>query len=35
MELRRPRDERAGSTLYGERFDEEGIEHLGMETRLA
>jgi predicted GNAT family N-acyltransferase len=27
--------ERAGYTPYGERFDEEGIEHLGMEKRLA
>ena len=26
--------ERAGYTPYGERFDEEGIEHLGMEKRL-
>ena len=35
MEIRRPRDERAGSTPYGARFDEEGIERLGMEKRLA
>jgi len=27
--------ERAGYTPYGERFDEEGIEHLGMEKHLA
>ena len=26
--------ERAGFTPYGERFEEEGIEHLGMEKRL-
>jgi predicted GNAT family N-acyltransferase len=26
--------ERAGCTPYGERFDEEGIEHLGMEKHL-
>ena len=26
--------ERAGYTPYGERFDEEGIEHLGMEKHL-
>jgi len=26
--------ERAGYTPYGERFDEEGIEHIGMEKRL-
>jgi predicted GNAT family N-acyltransferase len=26
--------ERAGYTPYGERFDEEGIEHLGMEKEL-
>ena len=26
--------ERAGYTRYGERFDEEGIEHLGMEKHL-
>jgi ElaA protein len=26
--------ERAGYTPYGERFDEEGIEHLGMEKQL-
>jgi predicted GNAT family N-acyltransferase len=26
---------RAGYTPYGERFDEEGIEHLGMEKHLA
>jgi predicted GNAT family N-acyltransferase len=26
--------ERAGYTSYGERFDEEGIEHLGMEKHL-
>jgi predicted GNAT family N-acyltransferase len=26
--------ERAGFTPYGERFDEEGIEHLGMEKHL-
>jgi predicted GNAT family N-acyltransferase len=30
-----PLYERAGFTPYGERFDEEGIEHLGMEKRLA
>ncbi len=30
-----PRYERAGSTPSGERFDEEGIEHLGMEKHLA
>ena len=35
MEIRRPRDERAGSTPDGDRFDGEGIERLGMETRLA
>jgi ElaA protein len=27
--------ERHGYTPYGERFDEEGIEHLGMEKRLS
>ena len=27
--------ERAGYTPYGDRFDEEGIEHLGMEKHLA
>jgi predicted GNAT family N-acyltransferase len=27
--------ERAGYTPYGERFDEEGIEHLGMEKHLS
>ena len=27
--------ERAGYTAYGERFDEEGIEHVGMEKPLA
>jgi ElaA protein len=26
--------ERSGYTPYGERFDEEGIEHIGMEKRL-
>jgi hypothetical protein len=26
--------ERAGYTPYGERFDEEGIEHIGMEKHL-
>jgi predicted GNAT family N-acyltransferase len=26
--------ERAGYTPYGDRFDEEGIEHLGMEKHL-
>jgi predicted GNAT family N-acyltransferase len=30
-----PLYERAGYTPYGERFDEEGIEHLGMEKQLA
>ncbi len=30
-----PLYERAGYTPYGERFDEEGIEHLGMEKYLA
>ena len=30
-----PLYERAGYTPYGERFDEEGIEHLGMEKHLA
>ena len=29
-----PLYERAGYTPYGERFDEEGIEHLGMEKHL-
>ena len=29
-----PLYERAGYTAYGERFDEEGIEHLGMEKHL-
>jgi predicted GNAT family N-acyltransferase len=29
-----PLYERAGFTPYGERFDEEGIEHLGMEKHL-
>jgi predicted GNAT family N-acyltransferase len=29
-----PLYERAGFVPYGERFDEEGIEHLGMEKRL-
>jgi predicted GNAT family N-acyltransferase len=27
--------ERAGYTTYGERFDEEGIEHVGMEKHLS
>ena len=30
-----PLYERAGYTPYGDRFDEEGIEHLGMEKHLA
>ncbi len=30
-----PLYERAGYTPFGERFDEEGIEHLGMEKHLA
>ena len=30
-----PLYERAGFTTYGERFDEEGIEHVGMEKHLA
>jgi predicted GNAT family N-acyltransferase len=30
-----PLYERAGYTTYGERFDEEGIEHVGMEKQLA
>jgi len=29
-----PLYERAGYTAYGDRFDEEGIEHLGMEKHL-
>jgi predicted GNAT family N-acyltransferase len=29
-----PLYERAGYTPYGDRFDEEGIEHVGMEKRL-
>jgi ElaA protein len=30
-----PLYQRAGYTAYGERFDEEGIEHLGMEKQLS
>jgi len=30
-----PLYERAGYTTYGDRFDEEGIEHLGMEKQLS